>query len=54
MINNIKVLSEDGGFVFSAVHNIQANTPENNLKMLFDTFQQWRDCKVIKNMEREE
>ena len=54
VINNIKVLSEDGGFVFSAVHNIQANTPENNLKMLFDTFHQWRDCKVTNNMEREE
>ena len=33
----IKILSPGGGFVFSAVHNIQANTPIENIIKLFET-----------------
>jgi uroporphyrinogen decarboxylase len=33
----MKILSSGGGFVFSAVHNIQANTPIENIIKLFET-----------------
>ncbi len=38
VINNLKVLAKGGGFVFSAVHNIQANIPLDNLKALVRLF----------------
>ena len=31
----IEVFCERGGFVFNAVHNIQANTPTENLLAMF-------------------
>ncbi len=39
---NVRVFGEGGGFVFCAVHNIQARIPEENLKALFDTFSECR------------
>jgi hypothetical protein len=42
VINNLKVLAEGGGFVFSVVHNIQANIPVDNLSALVETFLEWR------------
>ncbi|MFH0964683.1 MAG: uroporphyrinogen decarboxylase family protein [Planctomycetota bacterium] len=33
-----KILGEGGGFIFAAIHNIQAKTPPGNLRALFDTF----------------
>ena len=33
---NIETMAPGGGFVFSAVHNIQAGIPDDNLKALFD------------------
>jgi hypothetical protein len=32
----IRIFSQDGGFVFNTIHNIQQNTPIENLKALFD------------------
>jgi hypothetical protein len=31
----IDIFNEDGGFVFNAIHNIQANTPPENVEALF-------------------
>ena len=41
VINNIQVLAKGGGFIFCAVHNIQANIPTENLKALVETFKKW-------------
>jgi len=32
----IEIFGEDGGFVFDSVHNIQANTPTENLLAMFE------------------
>ena len=47
VINNLKVLAKGGGFVFSAVHNIQAHIPVDNLKALVETFYKWRAANVL-------
>ena len=39
---NVCIFGEGGGFVFNAVHNIQARIPKENLKALFDAFAQCR------------
>ena len=31
----VRVLGADGGFVFNTVHNIQANTPPENIVAMF-------------------
>jgi hypothetical protein len=38
----VSIFSPRGGFVFAAVHNIQANIPVENLIALFDAFKQCR------------
>ena len=39
----IKILSPGGGFVFAAVHNIQANAPIENIIKLFETVIKFRE-----------
>jgi uroporphyrinogen-III decarboxylase len=39
---NIETLSTGGGFVFSAVHNIQSGIPSENLRALFDAVELYR------------
>jgi len=41
---NVSILSKGGGFVFSAVNNIQANIPAPNLRAFFDAFS---ECRAI-------
>ena len=38
----IATFAPGGGFVFNAVHNIQANMPVENLLALFDAVRKWR------------
>jgi hypothetical protein len=38
----ISVLGRDGGFIFNAVHNIQATVPTENLEVLFRSVAQYR------------
>jgi hypothetical protein len=38
----IDIFGEDGGFVFNAVHNIQANVPTANLVAMIETIQSYR------------
>jgi len=39
---NIRALSRGGGYIFAAVHNIQANVPDSHLKAIVEAF---RDCR---------
>jgi len=39
----IKIFSSGGGFVFAAVHNIQANVPTENIIKLFETAIKYRN-----------
>lgn len=36
-LNRIKILGDGGGFVFNTIHNIQANTPIENVIAMFET-----------------
>jgi len=36
VLNQIDILSKNGGFVFNSIHNIQANVPIQNLIAMFD------------------
>jgi hypothetical protein len=39
---NLRTMSRGGGFVFSAVHNIQATVPRENIEALFAAFARFR------------
>jgi len=43
VIERIKIFGPGGGFIFNAIHNIQARTPVENLIALFDTFNKYRN-----------
>jgi len=38
----MEVLGRDGGFVFAAIHNIQAGVPAENLLALFEAVREYR------------
>jgi hypothetical protein len=38
----INIFSEDGGFIFATVHNIQANVPVENVTAMVETIQKYR------------
>ena len=40
--NNCRVFSENGGFVFNTVHNIQANVPLENIVAMIDTVRNFK------------
>ena len=39
----INDLAEDGGFIFSVVHNIQDEVPPENIMAMFETFEEFRN-----------
>jgi len=39
----VDIFAQGGGFVFNAIHNIQARTPPENLEALFKAFQECRE-----------
>lgn len=41
VLKTCEILGKDGGFVFNAVHNVQANTPIENLVAVFDTLKEF-------------
>jgi len=43
VIERIKFFGPGGGFIFNAIHNIQAKTPVENLVALFETFNKYRN-----------
>jgi len=40
VMEQCKVLSPNGGFIFNTVHNIQANIPVENIVVIIDTLKQ--------------
>jgi len=46
VMERIKIFGPGGGFVFNAIHNIQARTPVANLTALFETFNEYRSYPV--------
>lgn len=46
VIERIKIFAPGGGFIFNAIHNIQAKTPVKNLVALFETFNEYRNCPI--------
>jgi hypothetical protein len=40
VLHYTKLLKEGGGFVFSSVHNVQANVPVENILAMYEAFQQ--------------
>ena len=38
----IEIFGEGGGFVFCTIHNVQANTPVENLLAMFEVIKQYR------------
>ena len=42
VLERIAVFGRDGGFVFNPVHNVQANTPQENLRALYDAVKEAR------------
>ncbi|MDX9754357.1 MAG: uroporphyrinogen decarboxylase family protein [bacterium] len=45
VLHRCEVFSKHGGFIFNAVHNIQANTPVENLAALFDAVHEFNGTK---------
>lgn len=41
VLNNIRIFSRGGGFVFNTVHNIQANVPVENMVSMFETLKEF-------------
>ena len=42
MLHQCEILGKDGGFVFNAVHNIQANVPIENVVAMIETLKELR------------
>jgi hypothetical protein len=40
VLNNCRIFSKGGGFVFNTVHNIQANVPVKNIASMFETLKE--------------
>ncbi len=47
VLERIKIFAPGGGFIFNAIHNIQAKIPVENLLALFETFQEYRHYPLI-------
>lgn len=43
VLHNCEILGRDGGFVFNAVHNIQANVPVKNLVAMIDALHEFNN-----------
>ncbi len=41
VLERCEILSRNGGFVFSSIHNIQANTPVENIVAMFDAIKEF-------------
>ena len=46
VIERIKIFGPGGGFIFNAIHNIQAQTPVENIVALFETFNEYRNYPI--------
>ncbi|MDZ7295881.1 MAG: uroporphyrinogen decarboxylase family protein, partial [candidate division KSB1 bacterium] len=41
VLRRCEIFARNGGFVFNAVHNVQANTPVENLVAMFDAVKEF-------------
>ena len=41
VLRRCEIFSKDGGFVFSAIHNIQADTPVENVAAMFNAVREF-------------
>lgn len=41
VLNTCEIFAKDGGFVFNSVHNVQANTPIENIVAMFDAIKEF-------------
>jgi uroporphyrinogen-III decarboxylase len=41
VLERCRVFSRNGGFVFNAIHNVQANTPVENIVAMIDAVQEF-------------
>jgi uroporphyrinogen-III decarboxylase len=46
VLMKMEILGKDGGFVFNAIHNIQARTPVENIAALFEAIHEFNGVKV--------
>jgi len=44
--SRFRIFAPGGGFVFSAIHNVQARVPVENLLTLYETVRECRDYPV--------
>jgi uroporphyrinogen-III decarboxylase len=47
VIQNIEALLKKGGFVFSSIHDIQPEVPEENMKAMFGTVNEYREYSKV-------
>lgn len=40
-LERLQIFSKDGGYIFSTIHNIQANTPVENITALFEAYKEF-------------
>jgi uroporphyrinogen-III decarboxylase len=45
VLDRCQVFGKGGGFIFNAVHNIQANVPTQNIVALFDAFKEFHGAR---------
>ncbi|MFW6309257.1 MAG: uroporphyrinogen decarboxylase family protein [bacterium] len=38
--SRIEILGKDGGYIFNPIHNVQADTPEENLTVMYEAFEE--------------
>jgi len=46
VLKRIEIFNVNGGFVFNTVHNIQANTPVENILIMYQTLNEYRGYKI--------
>jgi hypothetical protein len=44
VLERCKIFSRDGGFVFNAIHNVQAKTPVENIVAMLDAVREFNGC----------
>ena len=45
VLENLRIFSADGGYVFNPIHNVQAKTPIKNLIAMFDAYKEYNGIK---------
>lgn len=46
-VQDMEALLKKGSFVFSSIHDIQPDVPEQNMKAIFDTVNEYREYSKV-------